>query len=131
MNGILNVFTENLKKIRKSKKLSQKIVAEKSGMIASTYNRIETGKVSPSIDTVEKIALAMEVEVVELFYSSDIKNQSLSSKIKRFENLSEINKKAANLLLDIILEKEGLEQVRKKEIQSRLDELDRMRGKTT
>jgi len=42
-------------------------VAKKSGVIASTYFRIETCSVSPNLTTLISIAQALEVPMAELF----------------------------------------------------------------
>ena len=61
------LLSKNLKEIRKEKGLNQNTVSERSGVIASTYSRIESCIVSPNLSTLEKLAEAMEniVEVEE------------------------------------------------------------------
>lgn len=55
-----------LKKKRKSMKLTQKKLAEKSGLPQSHISRLETGQHSPSRKTLEKIAKALGVTVGDL-----------------------------------------------------------------
>ena len=63
----LLVFAENLKRIRKSKEITQETLAFKSGLSLSQIARIETGKINTSISTVYVLAKALEVRPGELF----------------------------------------------------------------
>ena len=128
MNMIQETFSDNLKAIRKEKGLSQNDVAEKSGMIASTYNRIENMKVSPSIDTIERIAKAMDTPFVELFLSREIKDRSLLDKLEVINNLSDYNRNVVEIMLNTIIEKDKLEKTKEFKIQKRLEELNKVKN---
>lgn len=52
-----------------SKNLSLVNVAEMTGVSKSTLSRIENGQVSPTLDTLEKIAKGINVSITELFES--------------------------------------------------------------
>lgn len=52
---------------RNRKNISLEKLAELSGVSSSTINRIETGKTSPTMDKLVKIAEALQVEVTDLF----------------------------------------------------------------
>ena len=67
MTHYQNILSENLKRIRKEKKLSQVVIAERSGVITSTYSRVESCQVAPNLSTLEKLAEAMEVPMAEFF----------------------------------------------------------------
>lgn len=56
-----------IKDICTEKSISQKDLAEKIGISATSLSRIVTGDQKPSFDTLEKIAIALEVEVGDLF----------------------------------------------------------------
>ncbi len=127
MNTIQETFSDNLKAIRKEKGLSQNDVAEKSGMIASTYNRIENMKVSPSIDTIERIAKAMDTPFVELFLSREIKDRSLLDKLEVINSLSDYNRNVVEIMLNTIIEKDKLEKTKEFKIQKRLEELNKVK----
>lgn len=129
MNTIQETFSDNLKAIRKEKGLSQNDVAEKSGMIASTYNRIENMKVSPSVDTIERIAKAMNIPFVELFLSREIKDRSLLDKLEVINSLSDYNRNVVEIMLNTIIEKDKLEKAKEFKIQKRLEELEKVREK--
>lgn len=52
---------ENIKKYRKQKGLTQKILASKVGVTASTITKYEKGDLEPSLDTIKKIANVLDV----------------------------------------------------------------------
>lgn len=56
-----------IKELRKRSGLSQDQLAEKVGIEAKYLSRIEVGKRQPSIETLEHIADALQVEMKELF----------------------------------------------------------------
>ena len=57
---------ENLYALRINRGLSQKQLAEMCGVTQQFIQRIEKGKVNPSIPTIRKIARALSVTVDEL-----------------------------------------------------------------
>lgn len=57
---------EKIKQVRKSRKLTQKQLAEKCGMHESAIGRIETSKGIPRAETLDKIAKALGVRAAEL-----------------------------------------------------------------
>jgi transcriptional regulator with XRE-family HTH domain len=59
---------ERLRDIRKEKKLSQGDLEERTGLSRCYLSRIENGHTTPSIETLEKLASAMEVPLYQLFY---------------------------------------------------------------
>ena len=122
MSDIQELFSNNLKAIRKEKGLSQQSIADLSGMIASTYNRIENMKVSPSIDTVEKIANAMDVTISDLFQSRELSDKSLIQKLEMIEKLSEYNQNVTDILFDTIIEKDKLEKSQELKMKNRSEE---------
>ena len=56
-----------IKEVRKSRQLSQERLAEKVGVEPKQISRIEGGKSSPSMDTLEAIARELQVEMKDLF----------------------------------------------------------------
>lgn len=52
-----------IKEIRKQKGLTQKQLGEKCGMYESQIRKYENGKANPKIETLKKIAAALEVPV--------------------------------------------------------------------
>jgi transcriptional regulator with XRE-family HTH domain len=64
---IQDIFIANLKDYRKLRSLSQMRLAEKCGSSQQYIAQIEVGKQFPSVDMIEKIALALEIESHILF----------------------------------------------------------------
>tara|TARA_R110000851_G_scaffold61343_4_gene141171 strand:- start:276553 stop:276777 length:225 start_codon:yes stop_codon:yes gene_type:complete len=60
-------FGKNLRKVRKSKKISMTKLAFDSGLEYSQISRIELGQINTSIAAVNSIALALKIETKELF----------------------------------------------------------------
>lgn len=59
-------MTNKIRECRKRKGLSQEELANKIGVKRAVVSKYETGKISPRIDTVQKIARALDVSVDEL-----------------------------------------------------------------
>lgn len=60
-------FGENLRRIRKSKKLTTEALANMAELEIVQINRIELGKTNPKLTTVFSIAKALEISPKELF----------------------------------------------------------------
>lgn len=58
---------EEIKRLREGLNMSQPQVAVKAGVAVSAVSQIENGRRSPNVGTLEKIAGALGVEVVDLF----------------------------------------------------------------
>ena len=63
----MSSITKNLRKLRKSKGLSQEKLARLADVANNTIVKIEAGKnQNPTLDTLKKIAKALEVSIDEL-----------------------------------------------------------------
>jgi transcriptional regulator with XRE-family HTH domain len=58
---------DEIRRIRKERGLSQQRLAELAGVDKVTIVHIEGGKVSPKVETLEKLARALDVEVADFF----------------------------------------------------------------
>jgi len=59
---------ERLRKLREEKKLSQGDIERRSGVQRSYISSVEHGRITPSIQTLEKLASALEVPMYYLVY---------------------------------------------------------------
>jgi transcriptional regulator with XRE-family HTH domain len=59
---------ERLRGIREEKNLSQGEVQKRSGLLRCYISRVENGHTVPSVETLEKMALALEMPLYELMY---------------------------------------------------------------
>ena len=61
------MLADNIKKLRKQRKLSQEELAKKAGVTYSTLIKLESGvNKNPTIKTIQQIAGALEVTLDEL-----------------------------------------------------------------
>ncbi len=58
---------ERIRQLRRERGLSQAKLAVKAGMDPATLNRLERGKGNPNLQTLERVAKALDVEVADLF----------------------------------------------------------------
>lgn len=58
---------KQIQKLRELKGLSQQDLAAKCNFEKSNMSRLEAGKVNPTLSTLEKVASAMEINIIELF----------------------------------------------------------------
>ena len=65
------IFIENLKAIRTARGLSQIKLSELADLSPSIIGDIEVGRRNPTLTTIEKIALALDIPVQQLFYDSE------------------------------------------------------------
>jgi transcriptional regulator with XRE-family HTH domain len=65
------VIGERLKALREQKKMSQGDIEKRTGLLRCYISRAENGHSVPAIETLEKIARAMEVPLYQLFYDGE------------------------------------------------------------
>jgi transcriptional regulator with XRE-family HTH domain len=58
---------DRLKTLREQKKLSQGDVEKRTGLLRCYISRVENGHTVPSVDTMERMAQALEVPMYRLF----------------------------------------------------------------
>ena len=64
---IKQTFGQKVNALRKGKNLSQEDLAEKSGLNRPYISAIEQGKRNVSLEVIEKLAEALEIEIKEFF----------------------------------------------------------------
>jgi transcriptional regulator with XRE-family HTH domain len=60
-------LAERIKRLRVEKGMTQLDVASKMGIDDSSYRKIESGRTNPTARTIYKLAIALDVSVVQLF----------------------------------------------------------------
>jgi transcriptional regulator with XRE-family HTH domain len=58
---------KQIKKLRDLKGISQQDLAAKCNFEKSNLSRLEAGKVNATLSTLEKVASALEINIIELF----------------------------------------------------------------
>jgi|ERR1700683_2525606 transcriptional regulator with XRE-family HTH domain len=61
------VIGERLKELRELKKMSQGEIEKRTGLLRCYISRVENGHTVPSVDTLEKMARALEIPLYRLF----------------------------------------------------------------
>lgn len=65
------VIGDRLRALREEKKLSQGDVEKRTGLLRCYISRVENGHTVPAIETLEKLARAMEIPMYQLFYDGE------------------------------------------------------------
>jgi len=62
---------ERLRTLREVKNLSQGDIEKRTGLLRCYLSRVENGHTVPAIETLEKLARALEIPLYQLFYDGD------------------------------------------------------------
>lgn len=127
MSNIETIFLENIKYYREIKNISQKELAEITGMGQGRLSRIENGKVEPGLLTIEKIAEGLQITVSELMIDMSGRNASFQERISLIEHFSEYDQNLVDALLESLIEKTKLARLNKVKMNNRLEELNNLR----
>jgi transcriptional regulator with XRE-family HTH domain len=65
------IISERLKKFREFQNLSQGDIEERTGLLRCYVSRVENGHTTPSVETLEKFARALNVPIYQLFYDGE------------------------------------------------------------
>jgi transcriptional regulator with XRE-family HTH domain len=65
------IIGDRLRMLREVKKFSQGDVEKRTGLLRCYISRVENGHTVPSIETLEKLARALEVPLYQLFYDGN------------------------------------------------------------
>ena len=65
------VIGERLKALREHKKMSQGDIEKRTGLMRVYISRVENGHTVPSIETLKKMARALEIPMYQLFYDGE------------------------------------------------------------
>src|SRR5213592_2963526 len=66
------IVGERLRAVREQKELSQGDVEKRSGLLRCYISRVENGHTVPAVETLEKLARALEVPMYELLYELEV-----------------------------------------------------------
>src|SRR5258708_36383027 len=76
------VICDRLRELREGKNLSQGDIEKRTGLLRCYISRVENGHSVPAIETLEKLARALEVPLYQLFYDGE-KPPQLPNLLKR------------------------------------------------
>ena len=62
---------DKLRTLREAKQFSQGEIEKRTGLLRCYISRVENGHTVPAIDTLEKLARALEIPMYQLFYDGE------------------------------------------------------------
>jgi transcriptional regulator with XRE-family HTH domain len=65
------IIGDRLREMREEKKLSQGDIEKRTGLLRCYISRVENGHTVPAIETLEKLARALEIPLYKLFYEGE------------------------------------------------------------
>jgi transcriptional regulator with XRE-family HTH domain len=65
------IIGDRLRALREDKKLSQGNIEKRTGLLRCYISRVENGHTVPALETLEKMARALEIPIYQLFYDGD------------------------------------------------------------
>ena len=65
------IIGERLRQIREQKGLSQGDIEERTGLLRCYVSRVENGHTVPSLETLERFAGALDIQLHEMFYTGE------------------------------------------------------------
>ena len=65
------IIGDRLRILREEKKFSQGEIEKRTGLLRCYISRVENGHTVPAIETIEKMARALEVPIYQVFYDGD------------------------------------------------------------
>lgn len=80
------IIGERIRSLREQKKLSQGDIGGRTGLLRCYISRVENGHTVPAIETLEKIARALDLKLYQLVYDGEEPPQALASPTKTKSN---------------------------------------------
>lgn len=77
------IIGQRIQAMREEKKLTQAEVEKRTGLMCCYISRVENGYTTPSLETLEKFALALQVPLYMFFYEGDRPPAMANASLKR------------------------------------------------
>src|SRR5205823_5141902 len=94
--SVISFFAERLRGLRLARGLTQRQVADEAKVTLSYISRLEAGGVAPGIDTLERLAAALNVHMTELLPQSSSQQSSVQSRDQLKVLIEQVISKAGN-----------------------------------
>lgn len=109
-------ISNKIREYRKIKGASQKEIALTIGINQAQYSRIESGKVEPTISSLEKIATALGITIADFFSTEkpiDVNScdKSVIERLKLLEELEEEEKRSIFSIMDMAIAKKRMKDM--------------------
>ena len=95
MSDFKKLIGKRIQIIRKSKKLTQEQLAEIIGIETPSLSYLETGKYAPSVETLQKLAFALNVKPWEFYLFDEVSDEE---KIKEIIKALDENQKLLKIV---------------------------------
>lgn len=104
----MTTFGKRLVEMRKKRGLTQQQLCELVGVHVSHISNYENGRSQPTLDTIRRLALALDVTADELVFDPaerrpQVNNKELIKQWERIEELPEEDRKALKMLVEGLL----------------------------
>ena len=99
--GDFNI-SERLQYMRQRRGLSQAELAKKADVSQSTIAQIESGRKNPSVDTLEQLSRALDVEIAVLFAADDVHVFDIKRLRRRYKKAGDLNPTLYKALGEVI-----------------------------
>ena len=110
------IIGTRLRKLREERRLSQGDIEKRTGLLRCYISRVENGHTVPSLETLERLASALEIPLFQLFYEGD--GEPVLPNLSKLQSTEE-------LVLDAQQEKEVRFFEKVKRLLGKIDEKDR------
>ena len=90
MNESLNFLGARIRELRKAKKYTQDEFAELIGVDSKHLSRVECSRTQPSLNLLNKISQALEIDILELFKIKHLETQGFKNKKELIEEINAI-----------------------------------------
>lgn len=98
----MSALGERMREIRQNKKLSQKALGEKAGMSQQMIAQYESGQRQPKIETLKRIANALEVNLWEIIELDQLDENTQTEEIIKM--MSELSTEGLEEMKNIIVD---------------------------
>jgi transcriptional regulator with XRE-family HTH domain len=92
------VISERLKRLREAQNLSPGDIQERAGLFRCYLSRLENGRTVPSIETLEKLARALDVPLHQLFSDDETPAKNLRVPKEQLATIWGLDRKATRQL---------------------------------
>jgi transcriptional regulator with XRE-family HTH domain len=102
---IVRLFAERLRNLRLSRGMTQRDLADRASVAITYISKLEAAGTSPGIDLVERLADALDTDVVSLL-PSKVESEITEAELKRlFDGIIKKAGKETHLMLQLFLER--------------------------
>lgn len=101
-------LAERITYLRKRRDMTQAELAKKAKVSQSTIAHIENGKKDPSMDTVQRLALALDVHIAILFSEDDVHVFDMKKMKSKYESVDDLNDTVYRAIGEVIRFAKGI-----------------------